>query len=105
MRTVLHLIAGRCDTERSNALKCVHAIEVNSPMVNQRFERVISSALDDTGAGWTDEESALMRSYWSTGEVKMRGIRLSDADWARAAEIGGGNATDGIRAALREWHK
>lgn len=101
----LQLIASRSPFAQSEALAAMKAVRVNSPMVQQRYERTVGLALADHAAKWTDDERQQLGAVFIEDDAggKMRSIRLSDADWDRAKQIGEGNATDGIRAALREY--
>jgi hypothetical protein len=106
MKDALQLIIGRSSAAMSDALDCLKAVRVKSPMVARRYEHVAGLALNDTSANWTPAERALIASYLATddeGGTKPRNIRLSDEDWQRAAQIGDGNATAGIRRALNEY--
>lgn len=105
----LQLILARSGAAQQDATSTLRAIRVKSPMVDKRYERVLGIALGDQDAGWTAEERQLLGRFWTedTGEdderLILRTLRLSGADWKRARVIGNGDATAGIRAALREY--
>ena len=103
----LQLMAARSAAAFEEATDAMRAVRVGSPMVQRRYERALSLALADDDARWTTEEKRALRSVWTDAleadGLKMRSVRLSDADWALAQRIGDGNAADGIRAALREY--
>lgn len=107
--TNLELIASRSTDAYEEATNAMRAVRVNSPMIEFRYERVVSLALADDAAKWTAAEKRALQSVWTdaldTEGLKLRSVRLSDADWERANQIGNGNAADGIRAALREYHQ
>jgi len=112
MIETLQLILSRSSAAQEEAMNALKAIRVKSPMVDQRYGRVLGIALSDQEASWTAEESVLLGRFWteSTGEngdetLILRTLRLSGADWKRARGIGNGDATAGIRAALREYPK
>lgn len=110
MIETLQLILSRSSAAQGEAMNALKAIRVKSPMVERRYERTLSTALADPAVDWTMEERALLGRYWTDGvaendddAVKLRTLRLSERDWKRAQEIGDGDATAGIRAALREY--
>ena len=65
----------------------------------------VSLALADDTAAWTKAEKSALQSVWTDAieadGLKLRTVRLSDTDWARAVQLGSGNAAEGIRHSLR----
>ena len=111
MRKMVQLIIERSPASVEESLDVMKAIRVDSPMAERRYERLLPSALNDEAAGWAADERKLLTSIWTEketaepGKPKMRALKLTDEDWAKAKTIGGGDATAGIRAALREYPK
>lgn len=106
MNDALQLIIARSPEAASWAMDCMRAIRAKSPMTAMRYMNAVNVALNDPQAKFTADERELLASYLSAdGEkIKARSIRLSDTDWALALEIGGGDATAGIRKALNEYN-
>lgn len=106
MKNALKLIVARSPQAGEEALSCLKAILANSPMIQVRYENVVALAFRDPQAAFTPDERATIASHLLSTDndaIQPRSIRLSDDDWARAQEIGGGSATAGIRAALRAY--
>jgi hypothetical protein len=110
MKDALKIIISKSPVAADDALDCLKAIRAKSPMVGRRYEHTAQLALTDPQAEWTPADRALIASYIagdddSDSATKMRSIRLSNEDWARAQAIGDGNAAAGIRLALREYRQ
>jgi len=112
MIETLQLILSRSSAAQGEATDTLKAFRVKSPMAERRYERTLSTAMADPTVDWTMDERALLGRYWTEtcadnddDAVKLRTLRLSERDWKRAQKIGNGDATAGIRAALREYPK
>lgn len=105
MKDALQIIISRSAAAADEAMDCLKAIRAKSPMVVRRYENAVGLALSDPQASFTADERALIASYLAgdEGALKPRSVRLSDEDWAQARKIGGGDATVGIRKALKEY--
>lgn len=104
MRDALRLIIAKSPAAINEAMDCLRAIQVKSPIVQRRYENTARLAFSDPQAAFTPEERELIASHLAgedEGGTKQRNIRLSDEDWRLAQQIGDGNAAAGIRAALR----
>lgn len=108
MKQALQIIIAKSPSASDEAMDCLKAIQVRSPIVQRRYENAVRLAFADPQAEFTPEERELIAGYLANddeGGTKQRNIRLSDEDWQLAQQIGDGNAAAGIRTALRAYQQ
>jgi hypothetical protein len=67
------IIAGSPDAAR-DAMDCLRAISVKSPVLQQRYNHTVQIALSDPQAAFTPDERALLARYVDTDESDRRSI-------------------------------
>lgn len=87
MEEALKIIITKSPDAAYQAIQCLQAIAANSPMVQQRYNRVVESALRDRDANFTESERAALAEYLEQGGRENRGfslrVRLTDAEHAK----------------------
>lgn len=89
------------------AIKCLQAIRVNSPVTQIRYNHVVELALNDPQANFTPEDRALLAGYLtvsseSTRDYTLR-VRLTDVERAQlqeAADQAGQDMSEYVRRKL-----
>lgn len=81
---ILRLIAGKSSDARREAVKTVAAINNNSPIVQKRLNIVATIALDDSMAGFDQDEINLITQLLNTEDRGRRTytlpIRLTESE-------------------------
>jgi hypothetical protein len=63
MEDALRMIIGMSSNAAEEAMKCIQAIHAGSPVVQQRYNRVVELALADRTVEFSHEERALMAEF------------------------------------------
>lgn len=63
MIEALRIIAAKSPYAGSQAMQCIKAVQVKSPIVNERYNRVVELAFSDPQADFTAEERQLIADY------------------------------------------
>ena len=90
MLDALQLIISKSSAAASDAADCIRAVRSKSPVLMQRYERVVSVALST--ADFSADERALIASYLtpvaSVARTKtLGGVRVNDDDIAAAKSL------------------
>lgn len=72
MIDALRIIAAKSPYAGSEAMTCMQAIQAKSPMVQQRYNRVVGLAFGDPNAEFTAEERRLIASYIDGGDSENK---------------------------------
>ena len=109
METALRLIISKSPNAMSQAIQCLRAISVGSPMVQVRYNHTVEIALNDPAAEWTAEERALLAEHMGAptagDRTKTLGVRLSLEDYQAvqtAADAADQTISDYVRHKLFE---
>lgn len=104
MERALRLIITRSGDAMNDAMGCIQALRVSSPMVGFRFNRTVERALADREARFTDDEraelAALLEIPSGTRDQTLR-VRLTTAEadeLARLAEAEGVSMSEYVRS-------
>lgn len=107
MSDALRTIIAKSPMAGSDAIDCLRAISVKSPVVQQRYNNVLGVALSDGDAHFTPQERTLLAEFAGGGEPETRSImqpvRLSPAERQEledAAQAAGQSLSDYIRSRL-----
>lgn len=63
MIDALRIIAAHSPHAGAQAVQCINAIKAKSPIVQQRYNRVVEMAFDDQQADFTPDERRLIAGY------------------------------------------
>ena len=108
MKDALRIIVAKSPGAGSQAMQCMRAIDVNSPITQARYDRVVEIAFSDPQADFEPAERALIASYvgGSNGE-ELRTMDIRVRVNAREKEIvqemareAGQTVSDFIREAI-----
>jgi hypothetical protein len=98
MIDALRIIAARSPYAGEQAMQCIKAVQVKSPVVKDRYNRVVGLAFGDPQAEFTPQERQLIASYIDGGEsesktqvVHWRVTPSEYADLKQLTEDGGHN--------------
>jgi DNA replication initiation complex subunit (GINS family) len=74
MIEALRIIAAKSPYAGAQAMQCIRAVQVKSPVVRERYNRVVEMAFGDSQAEFTPEERQLIASYVDadTGKTESR---------------------------------
>jgi hypothetical protein len=90
MEQALKLIITKSESAMHEAMKCLQAIQVNSPMIQTRYNHVVEIALNDPTADFSQAERALLAEHLEAAETATRDftlrIRLTDAERTQLQE-------------------
>jgi hypothetical protein len=85
MIEALRIIIAASPAAGSEALACIRAIQAKSPVVQQRYNRVVEAAFSDPNAEFSPEERQLIAAYVDGGESDNRtrniNIRVSPSEY------------------------
>lgn len=92
MLEALKLIAARSTLAAGDAIKCIRAIDNDSPAVQHRYNSVVEVALNDPGAEFSGTERAqILAHVVSTAENEARTldvrVRVNQAEKAAIQEM------------------
>lgn len=90
MEQALKLIIVKSPDAMREAMKTLQAIRAKSPIVQQRYNRVVDMALNDSQAEFTAEERAVLAAPLTGNEDEGRAfmlrVRLTEAERAELQE-------------------
>ena len=99
MIDALRIIAARSPYAGGQAMQCIRAIQAKSPVVKDRYNRVVDMAFGDPQAEFTPEERQLIAIYIDGGDgenktqvVHWRVTPSEYADLKQLTEDGGYNS-------------
>jgi hypothetical protein len=72
MEQALKLIIQKSPNAAPQAITCLRALSLNSPVVNKRFSHCVEIALNDPQADFTPEERSILVDAMSIGEPSGR---------------------------------
>lgn len=78
MIDALRIIVGKSPTAAKEAMQCMRAVAVKSPVVQHRYNRVVEMAFSDPEAKFTAEERELIASCTGDdgGDAKLLDVRV-----------------------------
>lgn len=76
MDEALRIIISKSADAATEAIQCIRAIQVKSPMVQQRYNRTVEIAFADPKASFAPEERSLIAEYLGGIEADSRGYML-----------------------------
>ena len=110
MIDALKLIISRSPMAAQQAMQCIQAISAKSPMVQNRYNRVVETLFSDPQAKFSQDEQALIAAYVTTSEEEADEARKLDlrvrvnatekAEIQQAAKQAGQTVSDFIRARI-----
>jgi hypothetical protein len=106
MIEALRIIAARSPYAGSQAMQCIKAIQVESPIVNERYNRVVELAFSDPQAEFTPEERQLIAGFINEGDgkrsetVRFRVTAAEQASLEDKANDASMNVSDYIRSLI-----
>lgn len=102
MDQALRIIISNSAHAAREAIGCLRAIQVGSPMVQQRYNRVVELAFSDPDATFTAAERRIIADSISAGESNSRDfmlrIRLTEAERIELIRI-----SDGANTSMSEY--
>ncbi len=72
MIDALRIIAAKSPYAGGQALQCIRAIQAKSPIIQQRYNRVVELAFGDNMADFTPEERQLIADYVEADDVESK---------------------------------
>lgn len=91
MEEALRIIISRSADAATEAIQCMRAIQVKSPMLQQRYNRTVEIAFNDPQAQFTPDERALIAESLGIGVADSRDytlrIRLTEHERAELARL------------------
>lgn len=91
MIDALRIIAAKSSYAGEQAMQCIRAIQAKSPVVKDRYNRVVGLAFGDPQAEFTPEERQLIASYIDGGETENKSQvvhwRVTPTEYADLREL------------------
>ncbi len=106
MIEALRIIAAKSPHAGTQAMQCIKAIQVNSPIVKERYNRVVEMAFSDPQAEFTSGDRQLIAESINGGEsnrtatVRFRVSPAEQEDLQRMADDAGVTVSDYIRSRI-----
>lgn len=106
MSDALRMIITGSPAAARDAMDCLRAIAVRSPMVQQRYNNAVHVALGDPQAEFTAEQRAMIAEHLQIDDAETRevvSVRLTPserAEIAHAADAAGQTVSEYMRARL-----
>ena len=106
MIDALRIIAAKSSYAGAQAMQCIKAIQVESPIVKERYNRVVELAFSDPQAEFTPEERQLIAGFINSGEphktatIRFRVSPAEQEDVQRMADAANMNVSDYIRSLI-----
>lgn len=72
MIDALRIIAAKSPYAGEQAMQCIRAIQAKSPIVQQRYNRVVELAFGDQQADFTPEERRLIADYVKADDAESK---------------------------------
>lgn len=91
MKNALKIIIAKSPAAMQEAIKCIQAISANSPIIQQRYNRVVDLALNDPEAKFSPDERAEIASHLETTTDETRSytlrVRLTEIEQAELEQL------------------
>lgn len=106
MIEALRIIAARSPHAGAQAMQCIKAIQVNSPVVKERYNRVVEMAFGDPRAEFTQDERLMITGFINGGEphktatIRFRVSPAEQEDIQRMAGAANLTVSDYIRSLI-----
>lgn len=107
LEQALKIIVSKSPDAARDAMQCLQAIRVNSPMVQVRYNRVVEVAMSDRNADFTPDERAIIAEAVELPEGESRDFMLrvrltpsEQADLQAAADEAGMTMSEYVRSRL-----
>ena len=106
MIDALRIIAAKSSYAGAQAMQCIRAIQVGSPVVTERYNRVVELAFSDLQADFTQEERQMIVGFINGGEphktatIRFRVSPAEQEDVQRLADAANMNVSDYIRSLI-----
>lgn len=110
MIDALRIIAAKSPYAGEQAVQCIRAIQAKSPIVQQRYNRVVELAFGDNMADFTQEDRSLIASYIDTDAdtgaesrtqtVRFRATPSEEREIQMMADAAGKDKSEFIRSLI-----
>lgn len=106
MIEALRIIAAKSPYAGAQAMQCIKAIQVESPVVKERYNRVVELAFSDPQADFTQDERQMIAGFINGGEshktatIRFRVSSAEQEDVQRMADAASMNVSDYIRSLI-----